>query len=226
VPALGAPVVDGVANSFARKNLGEAIGRGTVFPRAGAGDEVDIAGSKLFVIPGIGEIGEVVDRIVEIEIVVVHPIHEISEVVNARHGEAALEDVGMLKEDVGGVISAEGRAHRGNRDAGLAVVPDEGDDFLAQVGVENGLHVTAMEGMSALVVEAQAINGIDCEELDAARVNEIGEGANHALALEFPFIAGTGRKAHEWRSPMAVDDDTEFDAQTGRMPAMVFALHL
>src|SRR5215469_6302578 len=131
----------------------------------------------------------------------------------------------MFKESVCGVISAKGRTHGGNGDARLATVPDERNHFLAEVGIENGLNVTAMEGMSGFVVEAEPVDGIDAEKFHAAGVDEIGEGAHHALAFKFPFISGAGRKAHEWRPPVPVDDDAQFDAEARGMPAMVFASH-
>ena len=210
--ALVAPIIDGVTDILAVEDLGQAIGGAALFPLAGAGDEVDIAGGKLFVKPGIGKVGEVVDGIVEVKIVVVHAVHKRAEVVDARHGETAFKDVGMAEEGVGGVIGAEGCAHGGDGNARLAVIVDEGNDFLGQVGVEYGLDVTAMEGMSAFVVEAEAVDGINGVELDAAGVDELGEGADHGLAFEFPFVASAGGETEDRRAPMAVGDNTEINA--------------
>lgn len=224
--AVGTPVVYGVADVFTVEDFGEAIGRAAVLPLAGAGDEVDVAGGKLLVKPGIGEVGEVVDGIVEIKIVVVHAVHERAKIVDAGHGEAALEHIGMPEEGVGGVISAKGCSHGGDGDAAAAVVVDEGDDFLGEVGVEDGLHVAAMKGMRGLVVEAESIDGIDGVELDAAGIDEFSERADHALAFEFPLVSGAGGKAKDGRAPVAIGDDTKIEAETGRMPAMEFAFHL
>ena len=223
--AVGTPVINGVGNIFVGENFGESIGGAAMFPRAGAGDEVDVAGADVIVEPGIGNVGEVIDGIVEIEIVVVEAVHEIAEVVDAGHGEAAFENVGMFKERVGGVIGAEGSAHGGNGDAGLAVVPDEGDDFFAEVGIEDGLDVAAVEGMRGFVVEAEAVDGVNAEEFDTAGVDEFGEGADHGLVFEFPFVTGAGGKADERLAVVAVDEDAKFEAEAGRMPTMVFAFH-
>ena len=225
VAALGAPIVDGVANAFAIEDFGEVIGGAAVFPRAGAGDEMNVAGCKLTINPGVRKIGDVVDGIVEIKIVVEHAAHEISHVVYAGHGEAALENTGMFKERIRGVISAERSAHGGDGDLRLAVVPDKWDDFLAQVGIKNGLHVAAMKGVRASIVKAEAVDGVDGIKFDAAGVNEFGERADHALAFEFEFVAGAGGKADDGRAVMAVGDDAEFEAQASRVPAMIFAIH-
>ena len=43
VAALGAPVVEMMGDAFSRKDGGEVVGGAAVFPRAGAGGDVDIA---------------------------------------------------------------------------------------------------------------------------------------------------------------------------------------
>src|SRR5690348_18279000 len=123
------------------------------------------------------------------------------------------------------MVGAKRSAHRGDGNLRLAVAPDERNDFLPKVGIEDGLNVAAMEGMGALVVKAQAIDGIDAIKLDATGVDEVCERANQSLAFEFPFIAGAGRKAKNRRTPMAINDNAEFDAESMRIPAMIVALH-
>src|SRR5882724_8520999 len=97
VAALGAPVIERVADSLAGKNFREAVGWPAVFPLARAGGDVNVARSNLFVAPGMAHIGEVIDVVVEIKIVVVHAVHEVFHVVNAGHGKAALDDIGVLE---------------------------------------------------------------------------------------------------------------------------------
>jgi hypothetical protein len=225
VTALGAPVVDGVTNALAGEDFGEAIGGAAVLPLARTGDEVNVASGELAVIPGIGEIGEIVDGIVEIKILVVEAVHEIAQIVDAGHGEAAFEHIRMTKERVGGVIGAEGSAHGGDGDVGLAIIPDEGDDFLGKIGIENGLDVTAMKRVGRFVVEAEAVDGIDGVELDAAGIDEFGESADHALAFEFPLVARASRKPEDGRAIVAVNDDAEIETETRGVPAMIFAFH-
>jgi hypothetical protein len=226
VAALGAPVIEGMADAFAGEDFGESVGGAASFPRACAGGEVNVAGADLVVEPGIAHVGEIIDGIVEIEIVVVHAIHEIADVVDAGHSETALDYVGMLEERVGGVIGAKGCAHGGDGDAGaLAIVPDEGNDFLAKVGIEDGLHVAAVKGMGAFVIEAEAVDGIDAEEFYFAALDKISEGADHALAFELGFVASAGGKAENGLAPVAVDDHVQIEAEPGRIPAMNFAFH-
>src|SRR5207249_11246026 len=108
------------------------------------------------------------------------------------------------------MIRAKRCAHRGDDDAlRLAIVPDEGHDLFAQIRVEHGLHVAAVERMPAFVVKAEPIDGIHRIEFDYAAVDEVAERAHHALAFEFPFIAGAGRKTKQGRAPVAVDHDAK-----------------
>src|SRR5215475_389958 len=150
-----------MANALVRENTGEMIRRAGVFPRTRASREMNIAGCQLAVNPGIGKILNVVYRIVEIKIVIVHAVHEIAQIVDAGHGKAALDNVRMFEERICGMIRAEGGAHRGNRYLRLAIAPNERHDFFAEIRIENGLYVTAMEGMRAFVVKAEPVDGID-----------------------------------------------------------------
>ena len=68
---------------------------------------MDVARGELAVNPRIAEIRKIVDRIVEVEIVVEHAVHEIFQVVHSGQGEATLDDVGVFEERVCGVIGAE-----------------------------------------------------------------------------------------------------------------------
>src|SRR5690349_14922093 len=138
-----------------------------VFPLATTGREMNVARRKLVVNPRVRKIGDVIRGIVEIKIVVVHAVHEIAQVVDTGHRETTLDDIGMFEERVCSVIGAEGSAHGGDGNLRLAVVPDKGNDFFAQVRIELRLNVAAMERMSGLVVEALAVDGIDAVEFDA-----------------------------------------------------------
>lgn len=63
--------------------FGHSVGRSAVFPGTTAGHEVDVAALVLMEKPGVVLVGHVVDRIIEIEVVVVHPVHGIAHVVDA-----------------------------------------------------------------------------------------------------------------------------------------------
>src|ERR1700720_1021269 len=110
--ALRSPVVERVADPLAGQNFREAVGGPAVLPGARTGADVNVATGDLLIEPGIAGVREVIDGIVEIKIVVVHPVHEVPHIVDPGHREAALDDVGMLEEAVRGMIRAERRAHR------------------------------------------------------------------------------------------------------------------
>src|SRR6267154_556469 len=96
-----------MSNSPAREHGGKLVGRAAVFPWTTAGREVDVATPVLMQKPGVVLVGHIVDRIIEVEVVVVHPVHRVAHVVNAGERVAALHAVGMLEEGVGRVIGPE-----------------------------------------------------------------------------------------------------------------------
>ena len=213
-------------NPFAGQNLRQAIRRSAILPLACARGDVDVARSELSQDPGIVQVRQIVHWIVEIQIVVVHPIHKVPDVVHAGHGDAPLNHIGMLEQRIRGVVRAERRAHRGNRDPrALAIVPDERNNFLSKVGVKDGLHVTAVKRMRAFVVKTEPVDGINAEEFYFPAVDEIGQRTDHALTLEFRLVTRAGRKPKNRLSPMAVDNDAHVEAKPRRMPAVIFAFH-
>src|SRR5271165_292363 len=124
------------------------------------------------------------------------------------------------------MICTERRAHRGNRDSvALAIVPDEGNDLFSKVGIENGLYITAVQGMRALVVKTEAVDGIDAEDFYLPAFDKIGERADHALAFELRLVARASRETENRLPPMAVDKHAHVDAQPRRIPAVIFAFH-
>src|SRR5262249_34504013 len=116
VAALRAPVVEMMSNAAIPENLGHSIARPAVLPRATAGHEPDVATRVLMEIPRVTLVGHVVHRVVEVEVVVIHSVHGISQIVDARKRVAALHVVGMFEESVGCVVGTERCAKRGNPD--------------------------------------------------------------------------------------------------------------
>ena len=83
VPALRAPVVQMMSYAAIPEDLRHSIGRPAVLPWTTAGREMDVATRVLMEIPRVTLVGHVVDRVIEVEVVVVHPVHGIPHVVDA-----------------------------------------------------------------------------------------------------------------------------------------------
>src|SRR5918996_4456064 len=107
VSALRAPVVQMMRNAAVAKDLGHSVGRPAVLPRPTAGYEMNVATRVLVKIPGVSLVGHIVDRVIEVKVVVIHPVHGFPQIVNAGERVTALHMVGMLEECVGRVIGAE-----------------------------------------------------------------------------------------------------------------------
>src|SRR5712664_592005 len=187
---------------------------------------MNVTTCNLVIEPGIAGVREVVDGIVEIKIVVVHPVHEIPQVIDAGHRKATFDDVGVLEEAVRSVVRAKRSTHRGDRNAlCLTIVPNKWDDLFAQVRIKNDLDVTTMKRVRALVVKAVAVDGIQGEEFNSSGINEIRERGDHALALELPLVAGAGREAKERRTPVTEHGDAQLHTEPVRVPAVIFMFH-
>src|SRR5437764_13775853 len=95
VSAFRAPVVQMMRYAAALEHLGHAVSRPGHFPRATARREVDVATPVLVEKPGVVLVGHVVDRVIEVEVVVVHSVHRVAHVVNAGERVSALHAVEM-----------------------------------------------------------------------------------------------------------------------------------
>jgi hypothetical protein len=226
VPALRAPVVQTMSNAAVPQDLGHSVGRAAVLPRATTGHKPDVATRVLLEIPGVTQIGHIVDRVIEIEVVVIHPVHRISQIVNARERVAALHVVGMLEERVGRVIGTERCAQRGDPDPWrLTLGVDERENFVRHIGVVLRLHPASMERVRALVSERIAVHAVDAEDSDSPLLEVGAESANHALTFLLPLVAAARREGEDGRAVIAVNSDAHIPIETVRVPTLMVTMH-
>src|SRR5437764_8373545 len=76
VPAEWTPVVEMVRDAAAGENVRQAVRLAAVLERAGAGRQMDVAAGELREQRWIAEVRKIVDRDVEVEVVVVGAVHE------------------------------------------------------------------------------------------------------------------------------------------------------
>ena len=215
-----------MGNAAARQDLRQAVGFAAVLERAGAGRDVDVAGRQLPEHPRVVHVGEIVDRVVEVEVIVVGAVHEALHVVDPGEREAALDHVGILEQGVGRMIRAERRPHRPDRRVGrLAVDAHERDDLVADVLVVLPLHPAAVQRVGAAVGERVAVVEVDAEALHRAGVDQLADRADQPLPLVFFFVAAAGRKHDQRRAPVPEDGDAELPSDPVRVPPMHFTSH-
>ena len=154
VSAFRAPVVQVMSDAAVPENLRHPVRGPAVFPRATAGHEVDVATGVLKEIPWVTLVGHIVHGVIEVEVVIIHAVHGVPHVVDARERVAAFHVVGMLEESVGRVIGAERSAQRGNPDARrLALGIDERENFVSDIGVVLRLHPAPVKRVRSLVLK-------------------------------------------------------------------------
>src|SRR2546423_1159774 len=226
VPALRTPVVQMMYYAPVPENFRHAVSWAAVFPWAATGRQVDVAARVLIEKPGIVLVGHVIHRVIEIEVVVVHPVHGIAQVVDAGERIAALYVVGMLEEGVGRVIGTERCAVGGDPDAWrLALGIDERNNFVRHIGVVLRLHPTSMEGVRALVCERIALHAVDAEDADSPLVDIRAESGDHALTFLLPFVAHAGGEGEDGCAVIAVNGDAHVPIETVRVPILMVTMH-
>src|SRR6266496_1662163 len=226
VPALRAPVIKMISDAAIPEDLGHSVCRSAVLPRTTAGREVDITTPILIEKPGVILVGHVVDRVIEVEVVVVHPVHGIAQVVDAGERVAAFHPVGVLKEGVSRVIGAERGAIGGDRDARrLALGVDEREDFARHVVVVLRLEPTAMERVRSLVIKRIALDSVYAENPNPPLVEVRAKGADHALAFLLMFVAAACREREDRRTVIAVNGDAHVAIETVGVPTLMVTMH-
>ena len=226
MPAFRAPVVQVMRDAAVPEDLGHSVGRPAVFPGSAAGHEPNVAARVMMKKPRVTHVRHIVYGIIEVEVVVVHAVHGVAHVVDARERVAALHVVGMFEESVGRVISAEGCAQCGDSDARrLALGVDERENFVRHIGIVLRLHPAAMKRVRAFVIERIALHAVDAEDSDASLVDVGAKGANHALAFHLRFIAAARRESEDRRAVVAVNRNAHFPIETVRVPMLMVTMH-
>jgi hypothetical protein len=227
VAALRAPVVQMMGNAATPENLGHSVGRSAVLPWTTAGHEPNVTTRVLMEIPGITLVGHIVDRVVKVEVVVIHAVHRVPQIVDPRERVATLHVVGMLQESVGCVIGTERCAQRGNPDTWrLALGINERENFVRHIGVVLRLDPAPMVGVRSLILERIAVHAVDAEDSDSPLLEVRAEGANHALTFHLPLVAAACREREDGRAVISVNRNAHVAIETVRVPTLMITMHV
>src|SRR6478609_1167384 len=107
VTTFWTPVVQMMSNAAVPENFRHSVGRPAVLPRTTSGYQANVATRVLMEIPWVTLIRDIVYRVIKIEIVIIHPVHGVSHVVDARERVTTLHVVGMLEESISGMIGTQ-----------------------------------------------------------------------------------------------------------------------
>src|SRR4030095_9527292 len=225
-PAFRAPGDKMMTKAAIPEYLRHSIGRAAVLPRAAASHEPDVASRVLVEKPRVTHVSHIVDRVIEIEVIVVHPVHRIPQVVDAGERVAALHVIGMLEESVGRVIGTERCAQSGDPDAGrLALGIDERENLVCNIGIVLGLHPAPMEWVRSLVIKRIALHAVDAENSDAPLLDVRAKGADHALTFLLELVAHAGREGENGPAVVSVNGTTPLPIKTGGVPTLMVTMH-
>lgn len=228
-PVVGpfvAPHREFVRDAFCHEETGKiARGAGILITALSRGDK-DVT----FVVERIqvfaAEVRDVLDRIVEIDVVVVViAVHIVTNVIITAHGDGARKQVGTAKELVGGVIRAERRACRNDADATPTRVPDVGDDLVADIFVVLDLTPCHCAGMQIAIEPCLAVDAVDGKDLDPAGVNKRGKHVNHLKAFVFQKVRRRCGKQEQWKTIVPISNNFHPFVERWAVPAVNKAIH-
>jgi hypothetical protein len=178
VKAVIAPDVEFVAYAFVAQDVGEALVLLPAHVPLAGGEH----GADVVVLPGIGAIGQVVGRVVEIEVFTVPTVDEVLHIKGAAHGYDSRHRIGVAETKVRGVIGAEA-ATGGDQPRRLVLFAHQRKHIVDEVAFI--LHVTlhAPIGIGLLVIPTLPIDAVDAVKLQPAAVDAVGHRGNHTVVL-------------------------------------------
>src|ERR1700733_1691789 len=107
-------------------------------------------GADVVVLPGIGAVGEVVGRVVEVEVLTVPAVDKVLHVKGAAHGNDAGDLIGMAEAEVRCVIGAEAAAG-GDQPRRLVLFSHQGEHVVDDVALILHVPLYAPIGVGGLV---------------------------------------------------------------------------
>ena len=155
VPVVPAPfpVVQPMADPFCIQDAGEPHRLvASIIPFAGAENDVHVV-----VFPRVRQVRQIFVRTVEINVVVVIAIEEITDLKGAAQADEMTDGIGMPESDVGGVIGAKTRTTNANP-MGVAFAPGEIENVTHNHILIRDVSANAIGGMNGFVVETVEIN--------------------------------------------------------------------
>jgi len=145
-------------------------------------------------------------------------------VVHAGEADGAIDDIGVTRGEVRGVIGAEaGAVH--SQVAALCPVKDVGHELVTEVGVVLRVTRRPNGGMDLPVVPALVVHGVDKDQLNLAAVDLVGQRVRHAAVLVLRVTPRGGRKEHHRAAEFAEPGEFHVPTERGAVPGDVFAVH-
>src|SRR5439155_11240166 len=128
-----------------------------------------------------------------------------SDVVDAAQAERQREEIGALEGEVRSVERAHAAA--GEQDLGaVALGVDERDDVLEDPVLVGAVAARALLERDAVVRPAPLVEAVDGVDLDAARLDQPGDRADHPVLLPVPGVAALGREDDQRPAPVPVGE--------------------
>src|SRR6202789_2598622 len=149
----------------------------TKVPLAGGQNCADVV-----VLPGSGAVGEIVRRVVEVQVLAIPAFDEVLHVKGAAHGYDAGDLIGVAEAEVGGMKGAEA-APGGDQPRGRVLPFHQGKHIVDQVALILHVPLHSPVGVGMLVIPTLPVNTVDAIKLQLPAFYPVGHAAYHAVVF-------------------------------------------
>src|SRR5580700_4936898 len=136
--------------------------------------------TDVVVLPGIGAVGKIVWRIVEVQVLAIPAIDEVLHVKGTAHGYDAGDFIGVAEAKVGSMKGAEA-APGGDQPRGLVFLLHQGKHIVDQVTLILHVPLHSPVRVSMLVIPTFPVYAVDAIKLQLPVIYAVGHAAYHAV---------------------------------------------
>ena len=148
--------------------------------------EVPLAGGQhgadMVVLPRIGAVGEIVGRVVEVQVFAIPAVDEVLHIEGSAHGNDAGDHFGMAEAEVRGMVGAEA-ATGGDQSRRLVLLTHQGQHIAYDVALILHMPLHPPIGVGMFVVPTLLVNAVDAIELQLAAIDAISHACDHAIVF-------------------------------------------
>lgn len=170
------------------------------------------------------QIAQIIDRAVEVDILVVEAIHKALDAVCSAEGDEFAEGPRILEDQVGGVVGTKARPTR-HDEVGFSTVADERYDFVDDVALVLFVALHAREGVDAFVVEAFGIHGVNADDLVLTAFQLRLESFNHLEVFPLKEAAQAAGKNEKRGTGVTETQHFHASVQARAVPLYILTFH-
>jgi len=192
------------------KNLFETNGFFGVFPWALPRTDYDSGLSDLVYEPGVIHAGEIIDRRVEIDVLIIVVAYDLFERIYAGERNTGIKNVRVSQQKVYGMVGAHAVACQSDFAVALAMIAYEGCNFIDDILVVGFMSEDVVAHVPIFAKYRLIVETVDTEDLQATLFDMFPDYVKHAEIFKFMKSAAGTRKDQQRPAIVAVNLQTHF----------------